>query len=82
MCSDDILQVSLDAGVEVEGSYWENMDRIIFNNGTIIYKNTDITETADIKFGTVTESGNINMLPEIDDETVTLDLLRSMNINS
>ena len=82
MCSDDILQISLDAGVEVEGSYWENMDRIIYNNGAIIYKNTDITETADIKFGTVTESGNINMLPEIDDETVTLDLLRSMNINS
>ena len=30
--------VSLDSGIEVQGIYWENLDRIIYTNGTIVYK--------------------------------------------
>ena len=75
-------QVRLDTGVDVEGSYWENMDRIIYNNGTIVYKGTDIIEKGEIKFGTVSDTGNIDLLPQLDDEIVTMGLLRSLNINN
>ena len=75
-------QVRLDKGVEVEGSYWENMDRIIYNNGTIVYKETDVREKGEIMFGTVSDNGNIDLLPKLDDEIVTIDLLRSLDINN
>ena len=70
-------QVSLDRGVEVEGSYWENMDRVIYNNGTIEYKMTGVMEEGEVMFGTVGEQGTINLVPEIDN----IDVLRTLNIN-
>ena len=74
-------QVSLDRGVEVTGSYWESLDRIIWSNGTIIYKETGVTEQAEIMFGSVGEGGIISLLPELGGEAVDMELLRSLNIN-
>ena len=33
-----IFQVQLEAGLEVEGVFWENLDRRVHSNGTIVYK--------------------------------------------
>ena len=74
-------QVSLDRGVEVEGSYWENMDRVIYNNGTIVYKGTEVVEEGEVLFGTVGDQGTINLLPELDNVTLNMNVLRSLNIN-
>ena len=74
-------QVSLDRGVEVTGSYWESLDRILWSNGTIIYKETGVTEEAEIMFGSVGQGGTISLLPELGEEAVNMDLLRSLNIN-
>ena len=75
-------QVSLDQGVQVEGSYWENMDRKLFNNGTIIYKGTNVVENGKVLFGTVDDSGNIKILSNIGNSTMDINLLRSLDINN
>lgn len=75
-------QVSLDTGVGVTGSYWESLDRVIWSNGTIIYKETGVTEEAEIMFGSVGEGGIISLLPELGEEAVDMELLRSLNINT
>ena len=74
-------QVRLDRGVEVTGSYWESLDRILWSNGTILYKGTGVMEEAQLMFGSVGESGTISLLPELGEEAVDMDLLRSLNIN-
>ena len=33
-------QVQLEPGLEVEGVFWENLDRRVHSNGTIVYKVT------------------------------------------
>ena len=73
--------VSLDSGVEVQGIYWENLDRIIYTNGTIVYKGTGVVEVGMVVYGTVGDGGAINVLPEIDDLPVDIDLLRTINMN-
>ena len=30
--------MQLEAGMEVEGVFWENLDRRVYSNGTIVYK--------------------------------------------
>ena len=75
-------QVSLNRGVEVTGSYWESLDRILWSNGTIIYKETGVTEEAEIMFGSVGQGGTISLLPKLGEEAVDMDLLRSLNINT
>ena len=73
--------VHLDRGVEVEGVYWESLDRILYENGTIRYKAVDIGEAATVVFGTVGGGGAVTTIPDIGETAVTLDLLRSLNLN-
>ena len=73
--------VSLDTGVEVEGIYWENLDRIIYTNGSIVYKGTGVEEVGAVVYGTVGDGGAITVLPEISDYPVDISLLRSINNN-
>ena len=74
-------EVSLDPGLEVSGIYWENMDRILHTNGTIIYKVTGAVEQGKVLFGTLGDTGAINFLPEMDNIPMDLETLRFLNIN-
>ena len=74
-------EVSLDPGLEVSGIYWENMDRILHTNGTIIYKLTGAVEQGRVLFGTLGDTGAINFLPEMDNIPMDLETLRFLNIN-
>ncbi|XP_023326847.1 uncharacterized protein LOC111700212 [Eurytemora carolleeae] len=74
-------EISLLPGLEVEGVYWENVDRKIFTNGTIEYKGTRVVETATVIIGTVDTEGKINTLPRVENTIIDFSLLRSLNIN-
>ena len=74
-------EVSLDPGLEVSGIYWENLDRIVHTNGTIVYKVTGAVEQGEVVFGTEGEAGTINPLPQMEDVPLDLDTLRFLNIN-
>ena len=75
--------MSLDPGVEVEGVYWENMDRLLYTNGTIVYKGTDIVEQGTVMYGTLGDQGNIEII-NINNYTDVIDMnvIRSLNINN
>jgi hypothetical protein len=49
----------------VEGAYWESLDRVVYSNGTIMYRGTGVTEQAIVIFGTVGGGGAIAPLPHI-----------------
>ena len=74
-------QVSLDPGLEVAGIFWENLDRIIHTNGTILYKLTGAVEKGEVMFGTLGEAGTVNVLPQMDSIPMDLETLRFLNIN-
>ena len=62
------------------GIYWESPDRILYENGTIVYKSTGMEEKAKIAYGSVNKQGVINLIPEIGERKTSLRLLRSLNI--
>ena len=74
--------VSLQPGVGARGSFWENMDRVIHSNGTILYKGTGVREQAQLVFGSVGAGGAVSLLPSLGNTTVTMELLRSLDINT
>ena len=74
-------EVSLDPGLEVSGIYWENMDRIIHTNGTIVYKVTGSVEEGEVMFGTLGRAGTVTALPQLGNVSLHLETLRFLNIN-
>ena len=74
-------EVSLDPGMETAGIYWENMDRIIHTNGTIVYKVTGALEEGEVSFGTLGRAGTVTALPQLEDVSLDLETLRVLNIN-
>ena len=73
-------RVMLDSGIEVEGVFWESIDRQIFDNGTMVYKQTGIVEQAKISYGTINGAGVVTLLPKINKRKTDLRVLRSINI--
>ena len=74
-------EVSLDPGMETTGIYWENMDRIIHTNGTIVYKVTGSVEEGEVMFGTLGRAGTVTALPQLGNVSLHLETLRFLNIN-
>ena len=74
-------EVSLDPGMEVTGIYWENMDRIIHTNGSILYKVTGAVEEGEVTFGTLGRAGAVTPLPQLGNISLDLQTLRFLNIN-
>ena len=74
--------VSLEPGVGARGSFWENMDRVIHTNGTILYKGTGVREQAQLVYGSVGAGGAVSLLPSLGNTAVTMELLRSLDINT
>ena len=74
-------QVSPDRGVEVTGSYWESLDRILWSNGTILYKMTGAREEGEVMFGTLGRAGTVTPLPQLENVSLDLETLRVLNIN-
>jgi hypothetical protein len=50
---------------QVEGIYWQSLDRTVFTNGTILYTGTGVVEQAILLYGTVGTGGAITALPHI-----------------
>ena len=75
-------RVMLDPGIEVEGIFWESIDKKVFDNGTMVYKQTDIVEQADISYGIINNAGVITLLPKISKRKTDLRVLRSINVAS
>merc|ERR1719400_1431799 len=73
-------QVQLDAGMEVEGVFWENLDRRVHSNGTIVYKEGGVVEHGQFLVGSLTDDGQVTLLPSLGGEQVDLSLLRSLNM--
>merc|ERR1719400_1499 len=73
-------QVQLDAGMEVEGIFWENLDRQVHSNGTIVYKEGGVVEHGQFLVGSLTDGGQVTLLPSLGGEQVDLTLLRSLNM--
>ena len=76
----------MDPGVEVEGVYWENMDRLLYTNGTIVYKGTDIVEQGTVMYGTVGDQGNIEIIDMFNNDNnsdvIDMNVIRSLNVNN
>ena len=67
-------EVWLNNGMEIEGIFWESPDRVLHENGTILYKLTKTTEQSQIVFATLDREGSFNKL-----QTGSLSLFRSLN---
>ena len=74
--------MKLDKGLEVEGMYWENIDRRVYTNGTIEYKVGGVVEEGTLVVGTLGKGGSVSLLPTPEgEEKVDISILRSLNIN-
>ena len=62
------------------GVYFESEDRILYDNGTIIYKLTETTEIAQIDYATVDQNGNVHLLPDLLGQKPNMELFRSLNV--
>ena len=51
--------------LQVEGAYWQSLDRRVYSNGTILYEGTGVVEESVLIFGTVGGGGAITPLPHI-----------------
>ena len=80
-----ISQVQLDAGLEVEGVFWENLDRRVHSNGTIVYKvmptpqlwlhgdhfeEVGVVEHGELIVGSLADGGEVTLLPSLGGEQV------------
>ena len=79
-------QVQLDAGLEVEGVFWENLDRRVHSNGTIVYKvdapasivelyggdfqEVGVVEHGEFLVGSLAGGGQVTLLPSLGGEQV------------
>ena len=75
-----IDQVQLEAGLEVEGVFWENLDRRVHSNGTIVYKvmylslqwlhgsnvqEVGVVEHGEFLVGSLADGGQVTLLPSL-----------------
>ena len=60
--------------------YFESEDRILYDNGTIIYKLTQTTEIAQIDYATADQNGNVHLLPDLLGQKPNMELFRSLNV--
>ena len=74
--------VLLDDGIGVDGAYWKSSDRTLYHNGTIQYNQIDLIDEGKMIFGTVSNDGEINPLPNVKGKRVSLHLLKSIDIRS
>ena len=73
--------ILLNDGMEIRGVYFESEDRILYDNGTIIYKITGTTEIAQIDYASVDENGNVHLLPpDLLGQKPNMELFRSLNV--
>lgn len=75
----DIL---LNKGIEINGAYWQSPERTLYENGTIVYKTIDLIDNAKIIFGSISNDGEIKLLPIINGQEVTLTMLKGLNIRN
>ena len=68
--------VYLNNGMEIPGIFWESPDRILYENGTILYKLTQTQEIAEIVYATLDTEGAFDFLPPI---TASLENFRTLN---
>ena len=66
--------------MEVPGVYFESEDRILYDNGTIIYKLTGTTEVSQILYATVDKDGNVHSLPDLLGQKPDMQLFRNLNV--
>jgi len=50
---------------QVEGVYWQSLDRTVFSNGTIRYSGTGVEEQAIVLYATLGGGGAVTPLPHI-----------------
>ena len=62
--------------------YWQSPERTLYENGTIVYKTIDLIDNAKIIFGSVSNDGEIKLLPIINGHEVTLKMLKGLNIRN
>ena len=77
--------MQLDAGLEVEGVFWENLDRRVHSNGTIVYKvmhlppmslhggdfqEVGVVEHGEFLVGSLAGGGQVTLLPSLGGEQV------------
>ena len=80
-----IFQVQLEAGLEVEGVFWENLDRRVHSNGTIVYKvmyvslqwlhgsnvqEVGVVEHGEFLVGSLADGGQVTLLPSLGGDQV------------
>jgi len=73
-------RVFLNTGMEVRGAYWESPDRILYENGTIIYKVTETRENSEVVFATMDFEGRLSFLPKLGPYPASLSTFRDMNV--
>ena len=72
--------VYLNNGMEVEGAFLESTDRILYENGTIVYKLTNTQELGKVTYALLDRQGNLDYLPKLGDTPTSMPLFRSLDI--